>query len=304
MIVFCLPQHRALLPAELDSGSSPTIGRFRLGRFSDGELWVELDDPVEGRDCTVLGSLAPPDEQMLVTLLLAHTLRRAGARRVVALAPYLGYARQDRARPERSLGAAWAGTLLQAAGVEELITIDIHSPEATACFPMPVISHSPASLFAAELRRGAPGGLTVVAPDEGALARCAAVAAAGGVEAPVAHLRKRRTAEGVVHHALVGEVGPRVVLIDDILDTGGTLLSACTELQRAGAREISVMVTHGTLSGERWRELPAAGVGRIQVTDTVPGVRDRGRDVLEVLDVAPLLLEALAAAAARDSPGL
>ncbi len=170
---------------------------------------------------------------------------------------------------------------------------------------MPVISHSPASLFAAELRRGARrGGLTVVAPDEGALARCAAVAAAGGVEAPVAHLRKRRTAEGVVHHALVGEVGPRVVLIDDILDTGGTLLSACTELQRAGAREISVMVTHGTLSGERWRELPAAGVGRIQVTDTVPGVRDRGRDVLEVLDVAPLLLEALAAAAARDSSGL
>jgi len=117
MIVFCLPQHRALLPADLDSGSSPAIGRFRLGRFSDGELWVELDDPVEGRDCAVLGSLAPPDEQMLATLLLAHTLRRAGARRVVALAPYLGYARQDRARPGRSLGAEWAGTLMQAVGV-------------------------------------------------------------------------------------------------------------------------------------------------------------------------------------------
>ena len=260
MIVFCLPQHRALLPAELDGGSSPAIGRFRLGRFSDGELWVELDDPVEGRDCAVLGSLAPPDEQMLATLLLAHTLRRAGARRVIALAPYLGYARQDRAQPGRSLGAAWAGALLQAAGVEEVITIDIHSADAAACFPMPVTSHSPASLFAAELRRGGPGDLTVVAPDEGALERCAAVAAAAGVKAPVAYLRKRRTAEGVVHHALVGEVGSRAVLVDDILDTGGTLLSACAELRRAGAREISVMVTHGTLSGERWRELPAAGV--------------------------------------------
>ncbi len=304
MIVFCLPQHRALLPAELDGGSSPALGRFRLGRFSDGELWVELDDPVEGRDCTVVGSLAPPDEQMLATLLLADTLRRAGARRVIALAPYLGYARQDRARPGRSLGAAWAGELLEAVGVEEIITIDVHSADATACFPMPVVSRSPAPLFAAELRRGSLEGLTVVAPDEGALERCAAVAAAAGVEAPVAYLRKQRAAEGAVHHALIGEVGRRAVLVDDILDTGGTLLSACAELQRAGAREISVMVTHGTLSGERWRDLPAAGVRRIQVTDTVPGVRDRGRDVLEVLDIAPLLVEALAAAAAPDSPGL
>jgi len=298
MIVFCLPQHRALLPAELDGASEPALGRCRLGRFSDGELWVELDDPVAGRDCAVVGSLAPPDEQTLSTLLLAHTLRRAGARRVVALAPYLGYARQDRAKPGRSLGAAWAGALLQAAGVEEVITIDVHSADAEACFPVPVTSLSPARLFAAELRRGSLEGLTVVAPDEGAVDRCAAVAAAVGVEAPVAYMRKERTAEGVVHRALVGEVGSRVVLVDDILDTGGTLLSACAELRRAGAREISVMVTHGTLSGERWRELPAAGVRRIQVTDTVPGVRERGRDVLEVLDIAPLLMEALAAAAA------
>jgi ribose-phosphate pyrophosphokinase len=209
------------------------------------------------------------------------------------MAPYLGYARQDAAPPRRSLGAAWAGTLLRASGVDELVTIDIHSTDATACFPMPVTSLSPASLFAQELRRGPLDDLTVVAPDEGAIDRCAAVATAAGIARPVAYMRKQRTAAGVAHLACVGEVSSRVALVDDILDTGGTLLSACAELRRLGAREILVMVTHGTLSGERWRGLPAAGAGRLLVTDSVPGVRERGRGVLEVIAVAPLLMEAL-----------
>ena len=292
MIVFCLPSHRALLPAELADASEPALGRWRLGRFPDGELWAELDDPVAGRDCALLGSLAPPDEQTLATLLLADTLRRAGARRILALLPYLGYARQDRAPAGRGLGAAWAGALLAATGVDEVVTVDIHSAAAADCFPLPVTSLSPARLFAAQLP-GSAEGLTVVAPDEGARERCAAVALAAGVTAPIAYLRKRRTAEGVAHRQLVGDVGPRVVIVDDILDTGGTLLSACAQLRAAGAREISIVVTHGTLGGERWRELPAAGAQRIVVTDTIPGVRVRGRGIVEVLPIAPLLIEAL-----------
>ena len=295
MIVFCLPRHRPLLPPELDAASEPALGRCRVRRFPDGELWLEVDGPVAGAACAVLGSLAPPDEQTLSVLLLADTLKRAGARRVVALLPYLGYARQDAAPVGRSLGAAWAGAMLQAAGVDEVVTVDIHSAAARACLPVPVTSLSPARLFAEELRRGSIEGLAVVAPDEGARERCEAVAAAAGIAAPVAHLRKERTPAGVVHRALVGEVGRRAVLVDDILDTGGTLLSACAELRRAGVREISIMVTHGTLSGERWRELPQAGARRIQGTDTVPDVRERSGGAVEVLSVAPLLMEALSA---------
>ena len=298
MIVFCLPQHRVLLPVGLDGASDPALGRCRLGRFPDGELWLELEDPVAGRDCALLGSLAPPDEQTLSTLLLADTLRRAGARRIIALLPYLGYARQDQPSSTRSLGAAWAGSQLSAAGVEEVITIDVHSEAARACFPMPVTSLSPARLFAAELLRESLDDLTVVAPDKGARERCAAVAKMAGIAPPVAHLSKHRTAEGVVHRELVGDVGRRAVLVDDILDTGGTLLSACAELRRAGVREISTMATHGTLSGERWRELAVNGVRRIILTDTIPGVRERGGGVIEVLSVSPLLMEALDAAAA------
>lgn len=97
----------------------------------------------------------------------------------------------------------------------------------------------------------------------------------------------------MVHRELIGEVGSRVVLVDDILDTGGTLLSACGLLRAAGVRELAVMATHGTLSGERWRALPAAGVSRIVLSDTVPGVRERAAGVAEVVPIAPLLLHAL-----------
>jgi ribose-phosphate pyrophosphokinase len=301
-MVFSLPQHRPLLPPGLNDSSEPAVGGWRAGRFADGELWLELDDSVAGRECVVLGSLAPPAEQGLLVLLLAHTLKRAGAGAVRALMPYLGYARQDSAEPQQSLGAAWAGSLLEAAGVDEVATIDVHSAAAQACFPLPVVSLSPASLFARKLMSGADRNLSVVAPDEGAVERCRAVAEAAGIKAPVAHLRKRRDAGGVVHGALIGPVLPRAVLVDDILDTGGTLLSACRELRRAGVEEISIMATHGVFSGDRWRELPDAGARRIVVTDSLPDVRTRAGEMVEVLSVRSLLMEALDEPAGRRTP--
>jgi ribose-phosphate pyrophosphokinase len=302
-MVFSLPQHRPLLPPCLGDSSEPALGRWRAGRFADGELWLELDDSVAGRECAVLGSLAPPDEQGLLVLLLAHTLKRAGASAVRTLLPYLGYARQDSAGPRQGLGAAWAGALLGAVGVDEVATIDVHSAAAQACFPVPVVSLSPATLFARKLMSGSDlRNLSVVAPDEGAVERCRAVAEAAGIKAPVAHLRKRRDAGGVVHGALIGPVLQRAVLVDDILDTGGTLLSACRELRRAGVEEISIMATHGVFSGDRWRELPGAGARRIVVTDSLPDVRSRAGEMVEVLSVRSLLMEALDQLASRGTP--
>lgn len=271
------------------------LGEWSSERFANGELYLRLNEAVEDRLCVVLGSLAPPDERLLAVLLLGHTLKREGAKRVVALLPYLGYARQDRADPGQSLGAAWIGTLLAAAGVDELVTVDVHSADAAACLAVPARSLSPAPIFARVVRERGLSDVTLVAPDEGAVARCEAVAQAAGIEAPVAYLRKRRTAGGIAHSALVGDVTSRVLIVDDILDTGSTLISGCRELRRAGAQDIVVMVAHGLFTGDGWRELPALGVQQIYATDTVPDVRERAGGLVEVLPVGHLLLDALTA---------
>jgi len=196
-VIFPLPDYSPLLQRGLIEESACASAPCTFARFANEELYLRLRAPVADRVCGVLGSLAPPDEQALRVLLLAHTLRREGARRVVALLPYLGYARQDRAEHAQSLGAAWAGDLLRAAGVDRVITIDVHSWRAAACFPMPVHSLSPAQLFAEVLAEGDRRELTVVAPDEGALERCEALTRAAGIHAPLAYLHKRRDTDGV-----------------------------------------------------------------------------------------------------------
>ncbi|MGA2320525.1 MAG: ribose-phosphate diphosphokinase [Solirubrobacteraceae bacterium] len=299
-IIFPLPEHGPLLARELNE-RSPALGSCTFSRFPNGELYVRIGSPVAGRVCAVLGSLAPPDEQIVSLLLLAHTLKRERAQRVVALLPYLGYARQDRAEPGQSLGAAWAGEVLRAAGVDRVLTIDVHSRQAAACFPMPLDSLSPAPLFADVLLKRALTDVTVVAPDEGALGRCEAVIREAGISMPLAYLRKQRDADGVTHSSLVGTVTTRVVTVDDILDTGGTLVSACAALRRAGAQEISVFVTHGLFTGQRWRELPALGVQRIYTTDSIPAARELGGDFVEVLPVGRLIVDAFTAIAGSQS---
>lgn len=242
-----------------------------MSRFANGELYVTVDSEAEARRCLLVGSVAPPDEQLLALTLASHTLAGQGASSVVAVLPYLGYARQDRPEPGRSLAAAWVGALLRAAGIAAVVTVDVHSSEAARLFPMPVTSLSPAPLFAPEVVRSGLDELCVVAPDEGAIERCEALRSAAGITSPVAWLAKRRTREGLVHLPLTGKLSRRAVVVDDILDTGATLVSCCRILREAGVEEITILVTHGLFSGEGWQEIWAAGAHRILTTDTVPG---------------------------------
>lgn len=291
MVCFALPGFETLLPAELGE-----LGRLVVERFANRELSLGIEAEVSGKPCVLLGSVAPPDEQMLALALAADTLKRQGAARVIALLPYLAYARQDKEEPGKGLGIAWTGEILRASGVDELITIDIHSRRAAKLLELPVTSLSPAELFAAQLKRSGLLDATIVAPDEGAIERSHAVAEAAGVAKPIVYLRKERTATGVVHRELVGEVGRRAVVIDDILDTGGTLVSCCQELGRRGAEETVVMVTHGLFTGERWRALLSLVAG-LHVTDSVPSLAVRPPEGVRVLSVRPLIEQALAAAA-------
>jgi ribose-phosphate pyrophosphokinase len=223
--------------------------------------------------------------------LLAHALRRAEARRVTALLPYLAYARQDRAAPGLSLGLAWVGDLLQASGIDEVVCVDVHSRQAAKVLGLRLTSLSPAALLAGALPRAWRSEVTFVAPDGGAIERCEAVARGAGVEGQVVWARKRRTTSGIEHLGLVGTPGRRAVVVDDILDTGATLLSCCRALRDSGVQQIGVILTHGLFTGERWRALLAEGVREVWITDTVLS-RRRPRQA-HIVSVAPLLARVL-----------
>jgi ribose-phosphate pyrophosphokinase len=281
---FSLPGFEELTPR----AAGVTAADHSRSRFANGELHVRLEGEVEGADCLVVGSVAPPDEQLLSLSLLADTLVREGAANVTALLPYLGYARQDQREPGRSLAAAWVGGLLQASGIGAVVTVDVHSTEATELFPMPVTSLSPAPLFAPAIERLGLDELTVVAPDRGAVNRCEALRAAAAVPPPVAWLAKERTRGGVAHLGLEGRVSRRALVVDDILDTGDTLVSCCRMLRDAGVEEIAIAVTHGLFTVDRWKEIWATGATRLLVSDSVPG-RAQDDPRVTVLPLRPLL---------------
>ena len=242
--------------------------RAAVERFPNGELHVKVPERVEGRCCVVVGSVSPPAGNLERLTLVAHALRRAGAERVTALLPYLAYARQHRAAPAESLGLAWVGELLRAGGVDEMVCVDVHSEQAADVLGLALISLSPADPLAGALPEAWRSEVTFVAPDEGAVERCAAVARAAGVERPVVWARKRRTTTGIEHLGLVGSPASRAVVVDDILDTGDTLVSCCRVLRDEGVQHIGVIATHGLFTGERWRALLSEGVEEIWITDT------------------------------------
>ena len=292
MVLYALPIQRRLADA-LQELTGIERGGSAVRRFANGELHVELEAAPAGRDCIVLGAVAPPDEHLLSTLLLSHTLKKEGARHITALLPYLGYARHDRAEPRKSRAAAWLGELLRASGVNAVVAIDVHSSLIHELFPIPVRTLSAAPVFAAEIGRLSLTDPVVVAPDEGALERCEAVRRAAGIRRPLAHLTKTRTPEGVRHSILHGAVGRHAVLVDDILDTGATLVSAGEALQRAGVRETVVMATHGLFTGTAWERLWSLGVTRIYCTDTTALPEPFTSKPITVLPVAPMLAEDL-----------
>lgn len=268
---------------------------FTIARYDNHELHAIVPGSVSGETCFVLGSIAPPDEQMVSLLLLAHTLKQGGASQITGVLPYLAYTRQDKSKVGESLAAAWVGSLLKASGFDQILTIDVHSVRDSELFPVPLISLSTAKLFAATIQKHGLSEATIVAADNGAIARCKAVKKAAGLpSSSTPHFEKERTDKGIVHSRLIGEVGPRVVFVDDMLDTGGTLVSACEKLMDSKVEEIYVFVTHGLFTGTAWNRLWSLGVKQIFCTDTVQPLATGAREKnVTVLSVVPLLEEYL-----------
>jgi ribose-phosphate pyrophosphokinase len=292
MLLFGFPLY-AGMGSELASCLGIHMCQCSIDRFPNQELHAVIQTNVAREECLVLGTIAPPDEHLLATLLFSHTLKKEGARTIIALLPYLAYARDDKQKTGQSIATAWVGALLQASGIDEVITVDVHSTTAQRLLPMPVVSLSPADLFAQEIKRLSLLNATIVAPDEGARDRCQAVARAAGMTEEVVVLEKRRTREGVVHVSSSESVGPQAVIVDDILDTGGTLVSCCEQLQQRGVRDITILVTHGLFTGVLWQRLWSLGVKRIYCTDTVPQAKERPSENIRIVSVLPLLSQYL-----------
>jgi ribose-phosphate pyrophosphokinase len=269
-------------------------GQFSITRYENQDLHAKIESSVSGEHCFLLGSVGAPDCQTLSLLLLAHTLKKEGAQRVTGILPYLAYSREDKIKPGESLTTGWVGALLKASAFDEIWTVDLHSKEDKRLFPLTLESLSPARAFGECLGKLALTDVCFVSPDQGAIPRCRSVKSASGIVCGgVVYLEKHRSTAGIVHHSLCGKVERCAVIVDDILDTGATLVSACEKLVAAGAKELYICVTHGLFCGKRWRDLWSLPVKHVFCTDTIPACAMIQDPRITVLSVAPVLREKL-----------
>lgn len=268
-VVFTFPPYE-YLATQWFSGPSYVPGSFSISRFANKEVQLSVQSSVANRSCLIVGSLSPPEENLFSFLILSHTLKKEGAKKVSAFIPYLAYSRQENEEPHKSQIAGLVGRLLKASGIDEVITVDVHSPLIKKLFPVPLHSLSPSPLFAEMIKSLSWPSCTLVAPDQGAITRCEEAAALLHGSKEIVWVSKTRHAKGVSHSTISGKVQERVVIIDDILDTGQTVISCCKKLIKEGALEIIVMVTHGLFTGTAWKKLWNLGVKKIYCTDTVP----------------------------------
>jgi ribose-phosphate pyrophosphokinase len=293
MILFSFPGYETIAQ-QLRIAARLQEGRFEVARYANQELHARVQSSVSGENCLILGTIAPPDECLLSILLLAQTLKKERARKITAILPYLAYSRQDKDQSGESLAAAWVGELLRTSGIDHVLTVDVHSERDKQLFPIPLTSLSTAALFAGAIHKYRLMDATIVAPDNGAIGRCEAVKRAAGMAgAETPYFEKKRAEKGIVHSGLIGKVGAKVVIVDDMIDTGETLVSACDKLRAGGAQEVTVLVTHGLFTGSSWLRLWSLGVKRIFCTDTIPLRSDIDASNITLLPVAPLIAESL-----------
>jgi len=274
------------------------LTRASVRRFADMEVFVEIHENIRGEDVFVVQSTSYPANDNLMELLITlDALRRASARRVTAVIPYFGYARQDRkSGPRTPISAKLVANLITEAGANRVLTMDLHAGQIQGFFDIPVDNMQAAPLFARDIKeRYASRNVMIVSPDVGGVVRARAIATRLGTE--LAIIDKRRQTAGVseVMH-VIGEVeGRDCILVDDIVDSGGTLVNAARALIENGAKSASVYVTHGVLSGGAVARIASSPVEMMMITDSIlatEAVRLAGN--IRQLSIAPLIADAMA----------
>lgn len=284
MIIFTWPAYKHLTSALLKKPGNH-LGLFNVSRYENDELYLTLKTKVKNEICLIIGATAPPDVNFLELLMLASTLRQEGAKKIIALVPYLGYSRQEHLLKNMTRTAYLFGHLLKTAGVDDLITIDLHNPLITKDFPIKLINLSTRPIFEPVLKKLANKNITLLAPDQGALKRCQDLQ----IGWPIAYLEKKRLAKTIKIYDLKGALTSEVVICDDILGTGATLVKAVKKLRQLGVTKITILVTHGQFRTNIWRQLLRQPVDKIYVSDTCPEAKNYKNNKIKILSSLPTI---------------
>ena len=273
------------------------LGQSEVGTFSDGECRVEISENVRGMDCFVLQSISAPANNHLMELLtMADALRRSSARRITAVVPYLGYARQDRkVKPRVPITAKLVADLITTAGVDRVLCMDLHAGQIQGFFNIPVdhLFAMPA-LLDSHLREHYTGAV-VVSPDAGGVERARAYSKRLKGTLAIVDKRRQKANESEVMN-IIGDVeGKKCIIVDDIMDTAGTMCNAARALKDAGAKSVSASVSHPVLSGPAMTRINEAPLEEVIVTNSVPLSRKKldACKKIKIVSIAPLLAEAI-----------
>ncbi|RPJ70670.1 MAG: ribose-phosphate pyrophosphokinase [Acidobacteria bacterium] len=272
------------------------VGQARLGRFPDTEVSFQIDENIRGTDVFVVQpTSAPVDQHLMEMLIMIDAFRRSSAARITAVLPYYGYARQDRKdKPRVPISAKLVANVLSAAGVNRVLTMDLHKAQIQGFFDIPVDHLFAAPVIIDHLARLRLPNLTIVAPDAGGAERARAYAKRLG--AGLAVVDKRRSDAGTAEVMnVIGDVSGRTcILQDDIVDTAGTMQKAAIALKNAGADRVFACAVHGVLSGPAIERIEQSPIERMIVTNTIPLSPERARcGKIDVLSVARLLAQAI-----------
>ena len=270
------------------------LGDVEIRHFSDDEIWIKYKQNIRGADVFIIQPTNSPAQNILELLIMLDAAHRASAERITAVIPYFGYARQDRKdQPRVSITAKLVANLIATAGADRVLTMDLHAPQIQGFFDIPVDHLYSSTILSDHFKAMKVPELTVVSPDIGGITLARAYAKR--LHAPLAIIDKRRPKHNEAEIMnIIGEVdGRNILIVDDIVDTAGTLCNAAAALKENGAREIYVACTHALFSGQAIERISEAPITKIKVTDTVELAEEKQIDKIEVLTASHLFGEAI-----------
>jgi ribose-phosphate pyrophosphokinase len=281
------------------------LAKSLVRRFADMEVFVEVQENMRGEDVYVLQSTSfPANDNLMELLILVDALKRSMARRITAVMPYFGYARQDRRPgPRTPISAKLVANLIERAGVDRVMTVDLHAGQIQGFFDIPTdnLFAAPAMVRDIQERYGI-SNLVVVSPDVGGVVRARGLAKRINVPIAICDKRREKAGESEVMNVIGDVRGKRAILIDDIVDSGGTLINAANALLEQGATEVMAYITHGVLTGGAVAKITSSSLKTLVISDTIqPTEPVKAAGNIRVLPIAPLLAEAIYRTAREES---